>query len=117
MSWQLLFKTIYFAYWKINQIAITENYCVNKDKPKMHCNGKCYLTKQLEKVEETKQEKSKFPTEIFKYKFVDNFIFQEFQLAYKYDYFSKIKLKIIIPKSFSLSSGYLKDIYQPPKFS
>jgi hypothetical protein len=83
----------------------------------MHCNGKCHLAKQLEKVEETKQEKSKFPTEIFKYKFVDNFIFQEFQTAYKNNYFSKIKLKIIIPKSFPLSSGYLKDIYQPPKCS
>lgn len=31
---------------------IIENYCVNKDKPKLHCDGKCYLAKQLQAAEE-----------------------------------------------------------------
>jgi len=115
LSWQILFKTVYFAYWKINQNYIIENFCVNKDKPKMHCNGKCHLSKQLEKVDETKQDKSKFPTEIFKFKYVDNFIFKDFQISYKNNYYSKNKLKFCFPKSFSLSNGYLKEIYQPPE--
>lgn len=33
----------------LNQDYISEFLCVNKDQPKLQCNGKCYLVKQLEK--------------------------------------------------------------------
>lgn len=83
----------------------------------MHCNGKCHLAKQLEKVEDTKQEKSKFPTEIFKFKSVDNFLIQEFQFTYR-KLFKKERTKKSVPfSSIPLSSGHLKRIYQPPEFS
>ena len=40
----------------LNKSVITEKLCVNKAKPKMHCNGKCYLAKQLkEKEQQNKQ--------------------------------------------------------------
>ena len=39
-----------------NREMITLNYCENKSKPKLHCNGKCHLTKQLK--EQEKQESS-----------------------------------------------------------
>lgn len=32
-----------------NQEYIAEFLCVNKDKPKLQCNGKCHLAKQIEK--------------------------------------------------------------------
>lgn len=38
--------------WKINQAELTEKYCENKAKPMLHCNGKCYLAKQLKIQEE-----------------------------------------------------------------
>jgi len=38
-----------FAYWKINQKYIAENYCINRDKPQMHCDGKCQLMAQFAK--------------------------------------------------------------------
>lgn len=41
-----------FAWYNINKQAITEQLCVNKDKPELHCEGKCYLGKQLKKAEE-----------------------------------------------------------------
>ncbi len=31
----------------LNQSYIAKNLCVNRDKPQMHCEGKCYLTKKL----------------------------------------------------------------------
>jgi len=34
----------------MNYDDIVENKCVNKDKPQMHCNGKCHLRKELKKV-------------------------------------------------------------------
>lgn len=33
--------------YQLNIDQITEQFCVNKDKPKMHCNGKCHLMKKL----------------------------------------------------------------------
>lgn len=32
-----------------NYNYIANELCVNKDKPKMHCNGKCHLMKELAK--------------------------------------------------------------------
>ncbi|GGD21719.1 hypothetical protein GCM10011368_24680 [Hyunsoonleella pacifica] len=36
----------------LNQDYIAEFLCVNKDKPKLQCNGKCHLAKQIEKQQE-----------------------------------------------------------------
>jgi hypothetical protein len=41
-----------FAWYNVNKQAITEKLCVNKAKPELHCDGKCYLGKQLKKAEE-----------------------------------------------------------------
>jgi hypothetical protein len=57
---QASIKTVIFIDWKVNQIRITELYCINKDNPLMHCNGQCYLSKQLKKIESDYQE-SKAP--------------------------------------------------------
>ena len=38
-----------FLYYQLNLDYIVENLCENKDKPKIKCNGKCYLMKQLKK--------------------------------------------------------------------
>lgn len=35
--------------YKINFSYITNVLCENRDKPDMHCNGKCHLRKQMEK--------------------------------------------------------------------
>ncbi len=35
----------------VNRAAITTKYCVNKARPRLHCNGKCYLARQLRRAE------------------------------------------------------------------
>jgi hypothetical protein len=45
------------AYYRVNQDYIAKNLCVNRDKPKMNCNGQCYLAKQL-KAQEEKESKT-----------------------------------------------------------
>ena len=54
----------------INIAYIVKNMCVNTEKPQMHCNGKCYLSKKMK--EQAKQEqqvplakKVKFDTDLF----------------------------------------------------
>lgn len=43
----------------INQDYIAEYLCINKDKPAMDCNGKCYLMEMLEA--ENQQKKQNLP--------------------------------------------------------
>ncbi|WP_310590593.1 hypothetical protein [Dyadobacter sp. 3J3] len=44
------------AYFNLNRDYIAKILCENRDKPKLHCNGKCYLAKIL-KQQQDKQNK------------------------------------------------------------
>jgi len=48
VSWEIWFK--------VNQEQIIAEKCENKAIPMMHCNGKCYLAKQLKKLEVKEQD-------------------------------------------------------------
>jgi hypothetical protein len=52
---QPLSKLSLLVNYELNKATITKNFCVNKSKPMLHCNGKCHLKKQLEK-EDKKEE-------------------------------------------------------------
>jgi hypothetical protein len=52
---QPLSKLSILINYELNKASITKNFCVNKSKPKMNCNGKCHLKKQLDK-EDKKEE-------------------------------------------------------------
>ena len=41
-----------YAEFKANQKYIAAALCENRDKPQMHCNGKCYLMKKLKDAQE-----------------------------------------------------------------
>ena len=59
---QISVKPLTYFNWKINQEIITQKYCVNKDKPMLHCDGKCYLMKKMNQLDlEEKQERQKYP--------------------------------------------------------
>ena len=36
----------------VNRVRITQLYCVNKARPQLHCNGKCYLAQRLRRAAE-----------------------------------------------------------------
>lgn len=44
-----------FAGFEMNREYIVKELCINKDKPQLHCNGKCYLMKKLKQAEEKEQ--------------------------------------------------------------
>lgn len=45
-------KTMLLADYLLNKEYIAKVLCINRDKPEMHCNGKCHLAKQLKAQEE-----------------------------------------------------------------
>jgi hypothetical protein len=44
-----------YAGFELNQKYIAENLCINKDKPWLHCNGKCYF---IRKIKDAQQKES-----------------------------------------------------------
>ena len=48
---QLVLKLGLLAWYQVNKDYIAQNFCENRDKPQLKCCGKCYLRKQLKKVD------------------------------------------------------------------
>lgn len=81
----------------------------------MHCDGKCYLNKQLKKVEEKETDKNSFPNSILKLKSVDNFVIEiaEWNLNSNPILFIKNSFKTSF---FTLLTGHQNSLFQPPEF-
>jgi hypothetical protein len=50
----LRFIPLVVAFW-LNQTYIIENLCINRQKPELACNGKCYLKKKIKESDSKKQ--------------------------------------------------------------
>lgn len=55
---KLFMAPLIFADYELRKDFITRNYCINKNRPEMNCDGKCYLAKQLEKAEQEDQKQA-----------------------------------------------------------
>jgi hypothetical protein len=59
-AWLLIFSVLtvnysrlfVYAGFKLNQNYIATRLCENRDKPLLHCNGRCYLMKKIKQAEE-----------------------------------------------------------------
>lgn len=54
------------AYYLANHDYIAKQLCENRNKPAMKCDGKCYLKKQLRKVDNGGENSNKIPVKIEK---------------------------------------------------
>ncbi|XZF13150.1 hypothetical protein ACTHGU_15290 [Chitinophagaceae bacterium MMS25-I14] len=52
ISYQCVVKLGIIAWYEWNKNYVATVLCENKDKPQMHCCGKCYLRKQLNKADD-----------------------------------------------------------------
>lgn len=66
LGWTMIFNSMVYSVIKvnftINQKYIIENFCVNKDKPELACDGKCYL---MQKINEEKERQESLPAFTF----------------------------------------------------
>lgn len=44
-------------YYQLNMESIIQKYCINKERPRLQCNGKCYLTNQMKVKTQSSSEK------------------------------------------------------------
>lgn len=61
MLFQSLDRFGMIAYYELNKGYITEMFCVNKSRPSLHCDGKCFLMKKLKQQD---QEEEKLPSTV-----------------------------------------------------
>lgn len=101
-----------YAGFELNHKYIAEKLCINKDRPWLHCNGKCYFMKKIRQAEENeKKQEAKdnlsrleisFFQEPFRVTFIEPAILERHQSTFpRYTY--------------SYSSCYLETIFRPPK--
>ena len=97
-----------YAGFELNKTYIATTLCENRDKPQLHCNGKCYFMKKIkqagekEKSAERQAQKNLFQ-EVF-YTAVANNVF-----------YSQLLRVINTPYHYSVLSISPDSPYQPPK--
>ena len=48
-----------YAGFELNQKYIAENLCINKNKPWMHCNGKCFFMRKIKEAQDNEKKQDK----------------------------------------------------------
>jgi hypothetical protein len=106
-----LIKGALFVNYLVNQAEITKQFCENKAKPKLNCNGKCHLAKQFAKQE--KQEKSTSETQKFKVESVEIAAQINEAISFVYPIQSK-STNNHYTYSEARSDAHLAEIFHPP---
>jgi hypothetical protein len=100
------------AGFELNHKYIAENLCINRTRPWLHCNGKCYFMRKIKQAEENeKKQQAK-----------DNLTRLEvsfFQESYQIAFIEPVILethKSTFPHyTYLYTSRYLTTIFRPPK--
>ncbi len=99
----------------VNYKYISEELCVNKDKPEMHCNGKCHLKKEIKKVlgdDESKSPNKKTTLPELKLKEYTIYFSKNILVYYYIKFNYEIQAEIFICAK--TSSGFRLKLLKPP---
>jgi hypothetical protein len=95
------------AEFNLNHSFIATSLCVNRDKPMMHCNGKCFLQKQLDQQQDQQSNNQKTVQQIISVAFqIENEIHP--------GYFPGIITVQSSAFNMQLHKGFLKSCERPP---
>lgn len=48
------------AWFYANQKLLAKKHCVNKSRPELHCDGKCFLSKKIKEAEQKEEQQSPY---------------------------------------------------------
>lgn len=98
------------SYYQLNKAQITEEHCVNKDKPALNCHGKCYLNTLLKTSDKVSSESDYVPTSNWM------LVFQSYEiLDFPIEPEIRDQFNTVIPYSFKIKTGIIPLQYPPPK--
>lgn len=114
ISYMVFRPLIPLAEYAVNYNYIVKTLCENKSKPELHCNGKCYLSKELAKANSDTESTPFNKIKNSGQKILDIYTLPEITKVI-------INGKIIISNfNFTYETGYsflfLKHIFKPPVF-
>ena len=112
IGFQSVGKLLVLAWYQVNKTYIAQKLCENRNKPKMHCNGKCQLRKKMQLLEQESPSNSSVPVKTDKIAILE-FLLPENQASLN-NPFSILKKPIIFydkQYTFSFSNYLLK----PPR--
>lgn len=116
-----IFLTLYMAFrpliplveYAVNYDYISTVLCINKSKPELHCNGKCYVSKELAKTNDTDSSplnKAKNSGQ----KILDICTLPEITSVQNTVRFSSLRFIFLYETAYSFL--FLKHIFKPPVF-
>lgn len=108
---QTFSTTIVVADYQINKEYVANVLCVNKSKPKMHCNGKCHLKKELKKAEQ----KENSPVNPLNEKNEIQLFSQSNSTTALFSSVLVTQDKLMSDYAFHLSDKHLDSVFHPPQ--
>lgn len=100
------------AGFELNQKYIAEKLCVNKDKPWLHCNGRCYLMNKVKQAEDN--EKRQDSKDLRSNLQVVWFVHPAGQNQ-RSEFNESIALQYKMLYTYSYTNQYNSSIFRPPK--
>lgn len=111
MLTQTFSKVLILADYEANKDFISTYLCLNRAKPELKCNGKCYLSQKLKKAEQTEKDASQNNQK----KQVEITLFYQELLADAASYFPS-GLPLALPQVFPGKTTCLSfSIFHPPQ--
>ncbi|MFN8431548.1 MAG: hypothetical protein U0V04_16330 [Spirosomataceae bacterium] len=111
---KLLMAPAIFLDYQLRKDFIVRNYCINKNRPEMNCDGKCYLAKQIKKAQENDEKQA---TDSF----ITKLLMTESEIK-TYSFSDFFSLKSFISKQIlhfcyleSISSNFVISFLKPPR--
>ena len=118
--WFLIFAvfaanfSLVFVYvgFKFNQQYIAANLCINRFKPSLHCNGKCYFMRKLKQAEDNdKKQAAKNSSSRLEMSFIQ----QPFTISFSEPVIIDALSAGFPVFNYQYTSRYLSSIFKPPK--
>ncbi|QXV66618.1 hypothetical protein INP83_05930 [Mucilaginibacter sp. 21P] len=99
-----------YAGFELNRNYIATKLCENRNKPQLHCNGKCYFMKKLKQAEENKSTEERQ---------AQKNLFQEafYNQANKVTFYNVLLSVTKVPNHRIALPQQIRDIYQPPRLA
>ena len=105
-------RFLVYAGFEVNQKYIAENLCINKSRPWLHCDGKCYFMRKIKQAEENEKKQ----TEKDNLNRLEISFFQEpFQLSFISPAVLENNNNSFPAYIYQYSSRYIETIFRPPK--
>ena len=101
-----------YAGFELNHEYISSRLCENRDKPWLHCNGKCYLIKKLREAEENENNKT---AKSNLSRLEVSFFQRLFTLQFQPQAILTDQNASFANYTFLYSSQYINSIFRPPK--